>query len=152
MIAGLLKESDRYADLHPDLTVGFDAIKNLNSAAEVGEYRINDQVTLIVSSYETTLDRPNKYEAHRKMIDIQYVVSGQECVDWSPLKGMTLKNAYDESRDRAFWVEPFQPTSVIIGDGVFAVFFPEDAHRPCLPGPAGSKQILKATVKIEDWK
>jgi len=152
MIAGRLEQYDRYADLHPDLTAGLDAIKNLNRAAEVGEYRINDRVTLIVSSYETTLDRPNKYEAHHKMIDIQYAVAGQERVDWSPLSGMQQSDAYDESRDRAFWVEPSQQTSVVIGDGVFAVFFPEDAHRPCLPGPAGEQTILKATVKIENWK
>ena len=152
MIAGRLEQCDRYADLHPDLAAGLDAIKNLNRAAEVGEYRINDRATLIVSSYETTLGRPNKYEAHRKMIDIQYAVTGQERVDWSPLKGMTLQDVYDESRDRAFWVNPSQKTSVTIGQGVFAVFFPEDAHRPCLPSIAGAEKILKATVKIENWK
>lgn len=152
MIAGRLEASERYAKLNPDLAIGLDAVKKLDAAVKIGTYVINNRVTLIISSYETTLDRPNKYEAHKKMIDIQYAVAGQERVDWSPLTDMTLSDPYDEKKDRAFWVAPSQHTSIVIGRGVFAVFFPEDAHRPCLPCPGGAETILKATVKIENWK
>ncbi len=152
MIAGKLEHLERYACLHPDLQAGLGAVAELGGDVAVGEYRINERTTLIISSYKTTNERPNKYEAHRKMIDIQYAVIGLERVDWSPLPGMQQEDTYDESRDRAFWVDPSQQTSVVIGNGVFAVFFPEDAHRPCLPGPVGKEQILKATVKIENWE
>ena len=151
MIAGRLEQRERYAALHPDLKAGLDAVASLKGNADIGEYKINDRVTLIISTYATTLERSNKYEAHRKMIDIQYAITGQERVDWSPLQGMELSDSYEASRDRAFWIAPTQQTSVLIGNGVFAVFFPEDAHRPCLPGAEGEETVLKATVKIEDW-
>jgi len=37
---------------------------------------------------------------------------------------------YDPTKDRAFYKNPTQESHVIIGNNIFGIFFPEDAHGP----------------------
>jgi YhcH/YjgK/YiaL family protein len=61
---------------------------------------------------------------------------------------MNVNIPYEEENDRTFYKDPIaQGTHVDIGNGIFAIMFPEDGHSPqhFISHP---ELIKKATVKV----
>jgi YhcH/YjgK/YiaL family protein len=110
----------------------------------VGRYELDgDRVFVNISQYKTKDDAP--CEVHRKYIDIQYVISGEEQIGITPLNETEDATPYDEEKDVAFvqaedLYAPAYP-------GNFFVFFPTDAHRPGI-SIERSITVKKAIVKI----
>jgi len=88
-----------------------------------------------------------RWEAHRRYIDIQYLVSGIERIGYTPVANLALTTPYDEDKDVAFYQG--HGDILTLEPGMFAVFFPHDAHMPMLCEAGGSpKQVRKIVVKI----
>ena len=103
----------------------------------------------IVSEYETIACFERGYEAHKHVIDIQYPIIGVERVKWSPLEGMKVNVPYDKEKDRTFYIDPSrQGINVDIGNGVFAIMFPGDAHSP-QHFLDQAELIKKVTIKVK---
>ena len=86
-----------------------------------------------VMSYETTTEDQAALEAHREYIDIQASLIKDERIDWFPLKGLSARDVYDPEKDVVHYHHPGPtPAQVAVQPGMFAVFFPEDAHMPRL--------------------
>ena len=85
------------------------------------------------------------FEAHRKYIDIQFVISGEELQGYAPLSSLKIKDAYDLEKDIAFYNG--DGSLFHLTPGSFAIYFPNDAHKPNLmiDKPAALKKIV---VKI----
>ena len=114
-----------------DIYEGLKFIKTANKNIEVGNYFINDRVKAIVSEYETIENFTRGYEAHLHVIDIQYPIIGLERIKWSPINEMKVNIPYETENDRTFYKEPHnQGTHVDIGNGFFAIMFPNDGHSP----------------------
>ena len=148
MIVGTLDNIDTYKNLSPDIYAGLQFLKNTDASVALGEYIVNDNVKAIVTKYKTVEVFERGYEAHKHVIDIQYPVRGMERVKWSDIKGMNVNIAYDEKKDRTFYKDPSsQGTHVDIGNGIFAIMFPEDGHSPqhCITEP---EVIKKITIKV----
>ncbi|MDR3696318.1 YhcH/YjgK/YiaL family protein [Mucilaginibacter sp.] len=149
MIVDKLRNIDIYKGLSPDIYAGLQFLQGAEPDIEVGIYPINDNVKAIVSEYETVADFSRGYEAHKHVIDIQYPIRGLERVKWSPIEGMNVNIPYDESMDRTFYKDPSaQGTYVDIGEGIFAIMFPEDGHGPqhYINKP---EWIKKITIKVK---
>ena len=88
------------------------------------------------------LDSP--LEFHRRYLDIQYVVSGQEAIGWLPTQQcVDVKCEYLPDQDIGFFLD--RPKSwIAVAPGNFAVFFPSDAHAPL----GGSGPFHKVVVKV----
>jgi biofilm protein TabA len=118
---------------------------------ENGRYEIEgEKLFAMVSEAETEPKQDRKPEAHDRFIDIQYVVSGVgEIIGVSRRTADSVPSEdYMGSRDIAFYSEVKDETDVLLRPGMFAVFFPDDIHRPlCAVGPEGSK-VKKVVVKI----
>ncbi|KTS26599.1 YhcH/YjgK/YiaL family protein [Pantoea stewartii] len=101
-----------------------------------------------VLDLHTVLAAENYPEAHRYHIDVQYLVAGEEVIGVAtqPLD-LAVHQPYDSERDIVFYQHAPDETLVRMLPGTFAVFFPQDIHRPnCAvsqPGP-----IRKVVVKI----
>ena len=148
MILGTLNHIDTYKTLSPDIYAGLQFLQNAQPEIELGTYTISDNVKAIVSEYETVADFTRGYEAHKHVIDIQYPVIGLERVKRSPIDGMNVNIPYDEAKDRTFFKDPSpRGTQVDIGEGIFAIMFPEDGHGPqhFIDKP---QLIKKITIKI----
>jgi biofilm protein TabA len=148
MVVGTLSNIDTYKHLSPDIYVGLQYLKHADASIELGEYTVNDNVKAIVSEYKTVEVFERGYEAHKHVIDIQYPIRGMERVKWSDLTGMNVNIPYDEKKDRTFYKDPSpQGTHVDIGNGVFAIMFPEDGHSPqhYITEP---ELIKKITIKV----
>ena len=148
MVVDTLKNIKHYKGLSPDIYAGLQFLANAKSEIELGIYPINKNVKAIVSSYETVDKFERGYESHKNVIDIQYPITGLERVKWSPIEKMNINIPYDESKDRTFFKDPSkQGTHVDIGNGIFAIMFPEDGHGPqhYVTQP---ELIKKITIKV----
>ena len=148
MVVDTLKNIELYKGLSPDIYAGLQFLSNAKEDIELGTYPINDNVKAIVTSYETVDEFVRGYESHKHVIDIQYPITGLERVKWSPVEGMNVNIPYDETIDRAFFKDPSaQGTHVDIGNGIFAIMFPEDGHGP--QHKVGEKEVIKKiTIKV----
>jgi YhcH/YjgK/YiaL family protein len=148
MVVDTLKNIELYKGLSSDIYAGLQFLVNANKNIELGTYPINDKVKAIVSSYETVDEFERGYESHKHVIDIQYPITGLERVKWSPIVGMKVNIPYDEAKDRTFFKNPSaQGTHVDIGNGIFAIMFPEDGHGP--QHKVGEKKVIKKiTIKV----
>ena len=112
-----------------------------------------DEVYVLLSEAETRPPEQVQFEAHRRYIDIQFVVRGQESIGVAPLAGLVTTEPYDPARDIEFFAVPPQSRTLALGAGDFAVFTPNDAHRPSLhlDGPHVSrKAVVKVSVAYRD--
>lgn len=83
-----------------------------------------DEFETIVSEYETKVENQYGFEAHRKNIDIQYLVKGEEKISSLPLEYLKESKTYDENIDAAFYVERgIRPQDLLLGNGFFAILF-----------------------------
>ena len=127
---------------------GFEWLKanDLHSLAE-GKYEIsNDDIYANVQIYETKFDA--KYEAHRKYIDIQYVIKGVEKIGVTDINNCETCVEYDENKDLEFYNIKKQEEFVELSEGYFTVFFPQDAHKPSIACGEEKSIVKKVVVKI----
>ncbi len=70
-------------------------------------------------------------ESHNRMIDLQMVLDTDEWMGWSPKRELP-QVPYSSERDISFYpgITPQQYIHVWPGD--FVIFFPGDAHAPCI--------------------
>ena len=148
MVVDSLKNIGIYKGLSDDIYAGLKFLQQANEDIEVGVYPINKNVKAIVSEYNTVEVFERGYEAHKHVIDIQYPIRGLERVKWSPNEGMEVNIPYDKKKDRTFYKSPSaQGTHVDIGNGIFAIMFPEDAHSP--QHYVGKPEFIKKiTIKV----
>lgn len=150
MIYDHIKNLDTYSAISEDIRIGLEFLRDAKPDIENGVYQLNPRVKAIVSEYETKPQNENGYEAHRQYIDIQYTLKGQERVSCLPIERMREEKAYSEETDAAFYSAPVPPQEMTIGDGYFAVFFPQDGHMPqlCVNTP---QTVKKVVVKVRCW-
>jgi YhcH/YjgK/YiaL family protein len=106
------------------------------------------RVFAILQRYRTARHDAPQFEYHRKYIDLQYVLSGEEVIGWAPAAGMTPSFAYDEQQDICFGLmEPGKWSPVRVLAGQVAVLWPEDGHAPRLAAEA-PLLVRKIVVKV----
>jgi biofilm protein TabA len=85
------------------------------------------------------------WESHRKYIDLQLIVTGEEKMGVYPVSKATVIKPYDEKREVANYTAPGK--FYISTPGTFFIFFPADAHRPNIT-PGGNKVVKKIVIKV----
>lgn len=106
-----------------------------------------DQLFYVVDEYETKPVEEGQLEIHRKYMDIQYIVSGCECIGAAPLEGLKESAVYDGEKDIAFYEVPDEMSRLLLSAGMFAIFWPNEPHLPQrMVGT--SERMKKIVVKI----
>lgn len=148
MIIDKLENADFYKGENVNLEKGFEYLKNADLAnLEIGRYEIDGKnVFALISEYESKAHQDCRLEAHQAYADIQYIVSGREAIGFAPLNGQTLTSEYNPEKDIAFFSG--ETTQLILETGMFAVFFPQDVHRPCMQ-ISGPEKVRKVVVKVK---
>ncbi len=116
---------------------------------ELKRYDIDgDNLYIIISEYNSKDPKTTRYEAHKKYIDIQYVVSGNELEGVAPLTSQeSVLQQYDAAKDIEF-LSVKNGKMISATPAGFFVFFPSDAHMPGLMNKT-SVPVRKAVVKIK---
>jgi YhcH/YjgK/YiaL family protein len=101
-----------------------------------------------LSEYMSKNEEDARYEAHKKYIDIQYVVTGKELIGVAPVSQMKdILEPYSEEKDIMFMTVN-QGTNYQATPDRFFIFFPEDLHRPGLKDGDNSP-VRKMVVKVK---
>ena len=148
MIYDNLSNIDLYKGLSTDIYTGLLFLKQANADIENGTYLLNSRVKVVVSEYETKKVNENGYEAHKRFIDIQCVLRGEEKVCCLPIEKLKETQPYNEEIDAAFYEANTQTQEMIIGNGFFAIYFPQDGHMPQLCFEK-TELVKKVVVKVE---
>lgn len=116
--------------LNERVTNALSYIKNLNvETLSFGKYKVDDKFYYIVQEYETkTLDEC-MYESHRKYVDIQFIVTGEEMMEVANVSSLIVEKEYDEELDVQFWKAPNHAMQMSLLEGSYIILYPEDAHR-----------------------
>ncbi len=158
MILDRLEEAARYCRLHPGFDAAFDLLRSTPfDDMQPGRSEIMPEALAMIIDHAAGKGREAaKLEAHRKYIDVQYVIPGPvipgqsavaEEYGWRPTSSCQAAEKFDKEKDIGFFGDkpelwfPLPP-------GYFVIFFPSDAHAPL----AGSGEVRKAVVKVAvDW-
>ena len=146
MILDTLQNAARHAARHPDFAAAFGFLARADIAAlPVGRAEVlGDRVFAIVGKDQGRGREKSPLEAHRKYIDIQYVVSGDEWIGWRDL-GTCRESGLGYSTEKEIEFYTAAPeTWFQVLPGSFAIFFPGDAHAPL----AGTGPVHKVVVKV----
>jgi YhcH/YjgK/YiaL family protein len=101
-----------------------------------------------VSEYNTKEAADGKFEAHRKYIDLQYVITGSEMIGVAPLASKdTITQPYDEKKDVEF-LKFSNETFYQATPANFFVFFPDDGHMPSIKTDSIAP-VKKLVVKLK---
>lgn len=92
-----------------------------------------------------TLPANDRPEAHRRYIDIQYLIEGEELIGIAPLSAM--KREVEARPERDIWFYEGETVNISIGGGRLAIFFPQDAHAPGIAA-GESRPVRKVVVKV----
>lgn len=148
MIYDKIDNLEIYAGISEDIRLGLEWLRDVNPDIEKGVYEISPRVKAIVSEYTTKEVNENGYEAHRDYIDIQYLLKGCEKICCLPLEYLKETKAYKAEIDAAFYEEEnVKPQEMVIGNGYFAIFYPQDGHMPCLRLDTPD-EVKKVVLKI----
>ena len=147
MIKDKLINSGVYSGLSENIKKGFEWLNKVDlKDIEPGKYTIyEDKVWANVQIYETKPDAD--YEAHRKYVDIQYMIAGNERVGVTDITNCKTTVEYDPDKDIEFFQsktneEEYQS----LNEGDFLLFYPHDAHKPSI-SPNEVKIVKKVVVK-----
>lgn len=70
------------------------------------------------------------FESHRKHIDVQCILEGEEIIDVIGIADLEVDRPYREDKDVAKYRDPGSGSRLRLKAGQAAVFFPEDGHMP----------------------
>ena len=146
MIIDRLEEWQRYAGCHRLFPAAFDALRSGGlSTLAVGTHPIDgERLYLVIAESEGAGTGGAVLEAHRKYIDIQYVIEGTDMIGWRPLGDCARVTAqYDPAKDVVLFGERPLAWSPVAGSR-FAVYFPADAHAPL----GGTGRLRRAILKV----
>ena len=148
MIVDVLDNAHLYYGLNKRLEKAFEYINSVDfMKLPCGRYEIdNDNIYVNVEEYLTkTESRP---EYHKKYIDIQFVVSGEEKIGYCPLSEVNINEPFNEEKDIGFGSG--KVSYIKMTKDLFMILMPQDAHQPCMAvnDPLKVKKIV-VKVKID---
>jgi YhcH/YjgK/YiaL family protein len=148
MIFDTLKNSGIYHPVHTEFKKAFTFLSGKNlQTLPIGKYKIGRKGTFaIVQEYSVKEESEGFIECHRKYIDIQYLAKGAENVGVCTKCACTPLTPHDSEKD----VQKLRGKVdfITLEPNVFAVFFPDDGHMPCIKHGKKNEKVRKIVVKV----
>lgn len=146
MVTDRLENAGLYFGLGKAIEVGLRFLKT-DQVYELpaGRHDVDDQVFALTSEYVTKPRNSCEFESHRKYIDIQLIVEGCECIDYASRVSLSKTQKYDSAGDVSLYSG--EGSEIKLEPGCFAIFFPDDAHRPQITDTI-AMPVRKVVVKV----
>lgn len=153
MIVDHINNISRYRGMDKALIRAFDFFDLTNfENLEIGTHEIKGKDLFCIVSEEKTNEVINtSLEAHKKYIDIHYIISGSELIGFALKSNQRVLNEYDSERDYALYDGDM--SLIKMNRGMFAIFYPDDLHMPGITDASSIKDNVKKLVmkiKIHD--
>lgn len=134
MIKDHINNAHQYDNLHPNFRSVLEILQSLNlDALQPGHIELDGNYVYInINETKSKNKEEAKLESHRRYIDIQMPLSGKETFGVKSTTNCTNPiGEFDTERDILFYEDT--PTEYItLNKGKFIIFFPDDAHAPCI--------------------
>jgi biofilm protein TabA len=154
MIYDTKENLQSYKGINKNLDLALDYLTKTDlSGMNAGRYEIDgEHVFALVQTPETHPQAQCRWEAHKKYIDIQYLIDGQEIIGFQKTEGMAVSEPYDAEKDIVFFEENGKGFFPRLVSGRFVVCFPTDAHKPliCADEPQPVKKVILKVEQISD--
>ena len=131
---------------NPKIQKAIEYLKNTNfNNISDGKINIDNEIWANLQTYYTKEDA--LFEAHRKYIDIQFMLAGQEKISVCDYKNCTTEIAYDEDKDIEFLTaNSWDDIEMKTGD--FLILYPENAHKPSISINNEVHHVRKLVIKV----
>ena len=93
MIIDNLKNSRLYCGVNPGFETAFKFLeKAMTEDLPTGRYELDgDRVYAMVQAYDTKPSEAGVYEGHENYIDVQFIISGVECIEFMDISKAAVK-------------------------------------------------------------
>lgn len=147
MIIDTLDNLAKYEAINPLFRDVMDFLKrNDLNTLESGKHPIKgDDLFVNIATAKGRTPDAAVLETHRKMIDIQIPLDGPETYGYTPLCQLP-EAAYNAEKDITKYGDLMAENFVDCQPGMFAIFFPQDGHAPCI---TMALEIKKAIFKVK---
>lgn len=113
----------------------------------LGRNEIGEGAFANVAEYETKLQ--NVYELHRRYIDVQLLARGEEMVFVADKeKAREPQGDFNVEGDFILYAEADNARCVRVSPTSYQLFFPTDAHMPCMAVDGKPAPVRKICVKV----
>ncbi|MCS7005356.1 MAG: YhcH/YjgK/YiaL family protein [Cytophagales bacterium] len=151
ILSNLFQEGKEFELLPKAIQKALHYLRTTNfSEMKDGTYEIDGKkMFVILQSYTTANPENIKAESHKKYIDIQYIIEGNEIIRVAfPHKSNVFTDeGYQEEKDKWNYKELANEIDIPMYSGTFVILFPTDIHRPgCIWHKISN--VRKAVVKI----
>jgi biofilm protein TabA len=148
MILDIISNRGRYGGIGEGIDKALEYLGTTDfTDLEDGRHDIDgDDIYALLFSYDTEPESARSFEAHRKYIDVQYLLSGREIIHWAALQELEPAGQYSAEKDIVF-LSGDSRARLQLTPGTFALFYPEDAHKPNCAWD-GPKTVRKVVVKV----
>jgi YhcH/YjgK/YiaL family protein len=149
MIFDSISNAQIYYPIHFGFSTVFEFLNSNDvTCLEEGKYELDgDDVFLIVSEYKTKDFSPEGWESHRRYIDIQLIIEGEENIYYSPLDSLSKVEPYSIEKD--YLKLSGAGISLTLSPGSFMILFPADGHQPGIKTNNEVKQVKKLVFKVK---
>jgi len=86
-------------------------------------------------------------ESHKKYIDFQLILRGNEQMEYIDIDKLEIETNYDEDKDLITYHLVDNTSKFLLQEGDLAIFFPDDAHIG-LPEYKSSELVYKTVIKF----
>ena len=149
MIIDKIENAELYKCLSDGIAKGLALLKDASIAEqENGKYEVDgDNLFYMIQRYPTKNKEDSLFEAHKNHIDIQAIIDGEETIGYALTETLTdVVQPYKP--DVVKYADPPMFTEVKLAKGMFAIFYPDDAHKPCYDYHDGKSNVHKLVVKV----
>ncbi len=142
-----LENLNQYLGLfaHLDTAIAFIEGGGLNALPEGRTEIDGDAVYVLVSQAEPSPGEGRPFETHSRYMDLHIDLAGAELCEVA-LGDLREEAPYQEQTDAALW-QGDTSAALVLGEGRFAVFMVEEAHKPLIKAQ-GFDTVKKAVFKI----
>ena len=130
-------------------------VKYIRKAVEIsGSGRVELEKGLVYANFDTSLTElkeNRKFEYHKDFLDVHVILEGRETIGFTPKKfreDSGVKHTFDADKDLGFIEEELPCCYVSLNPGDFAVFLPEELHRPLCATDDIPMEIRKIVLKV----
>ena len=114
---------------------------------ECNKLVLDENCFVLEQAYITKDKEDCLFESHKKYIDIQYIFEGEEIMEVENIHNLEITTEYKEDLDYAKYAQSKYSSTLKIRENELAIFYPQDAHMPCIKIDE-NKKVIKAVFKI----
>lgn len=146
MVLDSLNHTGIYEKINPLFKKAFDYIQSVDiKNLQVGKIQLDENISVAVSDSNLKNENDAKLELHNQYIDIQIPIDKTEKFGWKGRSELKMPHEpFNIAKDIQFFDDKIE-SIIPVNPGNFVIFWPEDAHAPCI----GEGKIRKIVIKIK---